>query len=262
MIWLGESTRASDAWRLLFDTRIIALTKEAIMNKAIAINGSPQRGKGNTAMVLAPFLQGLSDAGTEVELFYTSQLKVKPCACGSMLCWYETPGKCPINDVMQMLYPKLRAVDTLILATPVYIPLPGDMQNLINRLCPLIEPFLESRQGRTRARFHKDVSIQSIVLVSTGGWWEVENFDTVVRIVEELAEVTNVEFGGAILRPHAFLMKSDGKLTKDGEEILKAVRRVGIEFANNGQMNPKTLEIISRPLIAEQELRLRYNQLL
>jgi len=84
---------------------------------------------------------------------------------------------------------------------------------------------------------------------------------TVVRIVEELAQVANVEFGGAILRPHAFVMKKDGILTKDGEEIVTALRRAGKELINDGEMHPETLEMISRPLISEQELRNRYNQL-
>ncbi|MFH2101942.1 MAG: flavodoxin family protein [Chloroflexota bacterium] len=231
------------------------------MVKAVAINGSPRKEKGNTAMILAPFIQGLNDAGSEVEYFYASRLKIKPCACGGMQCWYESPGECCIKDDMQMLYPKLRAADILILATPVYIPLPGDMQNFINRLCPLVEPYIENRQGRTRARFRKDVNIRKITLVSTGGWWEKENMGTVVRIVEELAQVANVEFGGAILRPHAFVMKKDGILTKDGEEIVTALRRAGNELVLDGEMHPETLEMISRPLISEQELRNRYNQL-
>ena len=197
------------------------------MKKVVAINGSPQKGKGNTATVLTPFIQGLTESGADVELFYASQLKVKPCACGGMQCWYETPGECCINDDMQLIYPKLKAAEILIIATPVYIPLPGDMQNVINRLCPLVEPYLEYRQGRTRARFHQDVNIQKMVLVSTGGWWEKENMSTVVRIVEELAENASVEFGGAILRPHAFLMKKDGIVTEEGEEILSAVRKAG-----------------------------------
>jgi len=113
---------------------------------------------------------------------------------------------------MQMLYPKLRGADILVLVTPVYIPLPGEMQDFINRLCPLIEPVLEWRDGRTRARFHEDVKIRQIVLVSASGWWEKGNFDTVVRIAEELAKDANVEFGGAILRPHAsFLVKTKRK---------------------------------------------------
>ncbi len=232
------------------------------MTKAVAINGSPRKAKGNTAIVLTSFVQGLTKSGADVELFYASKLKVKPCACGEMRCWYEAPGECCIKDDMQPIYPKLKAAEILILATPVYIPLPGDMQNVINRLCPLIEPYLGYRQGRTRARLHQDVKIQKMVLVSTGGWWEKENMGTVVRIVEELAEDANVEFGGAILRPHAFLMKKDGIVTEEGEEILSAVEKAGNELIDIGKMSQETLEFISRPLITEEELRQRYNQLL
>lgn len=37
------------------------------MSLVVAINGSPQMAKGNTAAVLTPFLQGMSEAGCEVE---------------------------------------------------------------------------------------------------------------------------------------------------------------------------------------------------
>ena len=77
------------------------------------------------------------------------------------------------------------------------------MQNIINRLCPLLDPVLEFRKGRTRATIRKDVRIRTIVLVSASGWWEKGNFGTVVRIVKELAEDASVKFGGAVLRPHA-----------------------------------------------------------
>lgn len=232
------------------------------MSRAVAINGSPQMEKGYTAMVLDPFIQGMLDAGSDVEAFYASRLKVKPCACGEMYCWYKKPGECCIKDDMQLLYPKLREADILILATPVYIPLPGEMQDIINRLCPLMKPFLETREGRTRARFHEEVGIQKIVLVSTSGWWEKGNFGTVVRIAEELAEDASVEFAGAVLRPHAFLMKEEGRLTEEGEAVLNAARRAGYELVNDGVMSEETLEAIGRPLIAEDKLRRIYNQML
>ena len=232
------------------------------MSKAVAINGSPRMEKGNTAMVLTPFIQGMMDAGSDVELLYASRLKVKPCTCGEMYCWNEMPGECCIKDNMQLLYPKLREADILILATPVYIPLPGEMQNIINRLCPLLDPLLEFREGRTRARFRKDVGIRRIVLVSTGGWWEKANFGMVVRIIEELAEDASVEFAGAVLRPHAHLMKEKGELTQDGEALLNAVRRAGYELLKEGVMTKETLETISRPLISQEELWRRYNKAL
>jgi len=231
------------------------------MLKVVAINGSPRMEKGNTAMILAPFIQGMVDAGCDVELFYAKRLKVKPCT-GEMHCWYGKAGECIIKDDMELLYPKLREAEILVLATPVYIPMPGEMQNIINRLCPLVEPFLEAREGRTRARLHKGVEIRKVVLVSTGAWWEKGNFGTVVRIAEELAEDMSVEFAGAVLRPHAFLMKEDGELTRDGEAVVNAVRRAGYELVKEGGMDQETLERVSRPLISEQELRRRYNQAL
>ena len=227
--------------------------------KVIAINGSPRMEKGYTALILTPFIQGMIDAGGEVKLFYTRRLKVNPCTCGQMYCWYKKPGECCIQDDMQVLYPQLREADILILATPVYIPLPGEMQNFINRLCPLIDPTLENREGRTRARFRKQVKIRKILLLSTGGWWEKANFETVLHITEELAKNASVEFAGAVLRPHAFLMKEKGKLTKDGEAVLNAVRRAGYELVKEGGMNKETLDAISRPLISEEGLRRRYN---
>jgi len=223
------------------------------MSKSIAINGSPRMEKGNTAMVLTPFIQGMIDAGSDVELFYASRLKVKPCTCGELYCWNKMPGECCIKDNMQLLYPKIREADILIMATPVYIPLPGEMQNIINRLVALLDPVLEFREGRTRARFRKDVGIRKIVLVSTGGWWEKANFGTVLRIVEEFAEDASVEFAGAVLRPHANLMKEKNELTRDGETVLNAVRRAGYELIKDGVMNNEILDLISRPLISQEE---------
>ncbi len=230
--------------------------------KVIAINGSPRMEKGYTALILTPFIQGMMDAGAGVKLFYARRLKIKPCTCGEMYCWYQKAGECCIKDDMQLLYPQLREAGILILATPVYIPLPGEMQNFINRLCPLIVPILENRQERTRARFHKQVKIRKIVLVSTGGWWEKANFEAVVHITEELAKNASVEFAGAVLRPHASFMKEKGKLTKDGKAVMNAVKTAGYELIKEGVINKETLDAISRPLISEEELRCKYNNAL
>ena len=43
--------------------------------KIIAVNSSPNMEKGNTALILTPFLEGIREKGAEVELFY--MLKVK-----------------------------------------------------------------------------------------------------------------------------------------------------------------------------------------
>jgi multimeric flavodoxin WrbA len=231
------------------------------MYKAVAINGSPRKERGYTALLLNSLVEGMREEGAEVELFYASRLKIKPCACGTMHCWYENPGQCCFKDDMQDLYAKMKEAETLILATPVYIPLPGAMQNFINRLCPLVHPFLETRHGRTRAGFREDVRLRRIALVAPGGWWEIENLSTVERIAEELAENGSVAYAGAVLRPHAFVMKSGGELTEDGADVLDAVKKAGQELVRHGMMQPDTLEAIGRPLVGQEELRQRYNAL-
>lgn len=230
--------------------------------KTVVLNGSPRMSKGNTGMVLEAFIEGMEDAGAEVELYYPDRLNIHPCACGQMHCWYGKPGECVYTDDMQRLYASIRAAKILVLATPVYIPLPGAMQNAVNRLCPLIVPQLVQRDGRTRARFREDVGIERIALLATGGWWEKQNFNILVRIAEELAENGSVAFGGAVLRPHAFLMKAGGKLTEAGRVVLEQVRAAGSELVRDGVMNPETLATIARPLVTEAELRERYNRML
>jgi multimeric flavodoxin WrbA len=113
---------------------------------------APNMDKGSTAKILGPFLDGVREAGASVELFYAKQLDVKPCT-GEGHCWREKPGQCYIDDDMQSLYPRLRDSDIPVFATPVYAPLPGEIQNLFNRLTPLGYVVPANRNGRTRYRF-------------------------------------------------------------------------------------------------------------
>ena len=46
------------------------------MTRIVAINGSAKMEKGNTALVLAPFLDGIREAEASVELFYAKRLDV------------------------------------------------------------------------------------------------------------------------------------------------------------------------------------------
>lgn len=216
------------------------------MTKVVAINGSPRMEKGYTAKILAPFLEGMKEVGASVELLYAKRLNVEPCQ-GEFYCWYKKPGTCHIDDSMQSLYPKMREADILVLATPVYIPLPGEMQNLLNRIMPLINPVLRRPGGRTRARFRDDVKISKIVLISSSGWWEMGNFGTVLSIVKELARDVNVAFAGAILRPHSGYLASDGEKT---EEILDAARQAGYQLVKEGRIPDDLAKIISQPLIS------------
>jgi len=226
------------------------------MPKVLAINGSPRMEKGHTALVLGHFLEGIKEEGASVEIIYTKKLKIKPCI-GDFQCWHDKIGVCIQKDDMQALYKKLKNTEILVIGSPIYLPLPGELQNLFNRIIPLYEPILEFRDGRTRLKFHDDVKIFKIVLVGTGGWWEVENLDLVVGIVKHIATDAGVEFGGAVLRPHAQIMRENKDKAK---EVIAALRRAGQLCVKGGNISSDVLSAISQPLISEPELRARQNQ--
>ncbi len=69
--------------------------------KVVAINSSPMMGKGSTALILKPFLEGMEKAGAEVQLFYTKKLDIRPCQ-GDFHCWTRHPGECFQTDDMRI----------------------------------------------------------------------------------------------------------------------------------------------------------------
>ena len=223
--------------------------------KVLVVNGSARKEKGYTARVLTPFIDGMKQAGASVDLLYAKQLNVKPCV-GDFSCWYTNRGKCHINDSMQPVYTKLKEADILVLGIPVYLPLPGAMQNFLNRLMPLMNPILRYNHGHTQIQFHDDVKIRKIALVSVCGWWEKGNFETVTRIVEEICQKASVEFVGSVTRPHAYLL-SEKK--EKANEIFGALKETGFKLVKEGILSKDLLKIIAQPLISEKEFRERTN---
>jgi len=84
--------------------------------KAVGIVGSPRKG-GNTEILTKHTLQAIKEEGLETELIRFAGLDIRPCnAC--MVCREEE--RCPIDDDLFPLYKKLKEVEAIILATPVY----------------------------------------------------------------------------------------------------------------------------------------------
>ncbi len=207
----------------------------------LAINGSPRMDDGNTAMILNPFLDGMRDAGANVELFYTRKLNIGPCN-GDMSCWFKNPGKCGQNDDMQMLLPKIKNADILVWASPVYYAgITGPLKNLMERQLPVI------MQGDDQSKKQK------VVLVSTCGAWELSMFDPLLAQMNALYSMpeTDAEFVGALLRPMAEGMR---EMIKAGEtrlidEIMKAAKEAGRQLVKEGKISEDIQKKISKELM-------------
>jgi multimeric flavodoxin WrbA len=219
--------------------------------KVVAINGSPKKGRGATALILTPFLEGMRESGAEVELVYTKKLKINPCL-GDFRCSTDTPGECIQKDDMQLLHPKLCEADIWVMATPVYVSgMTGPLKNLIDRiLIPLGEPHIELREGHCHHPLRKEVKRGAVVLVSTCGYWELDNFDLLLAQMKAFCEHAEREFAGALLRPHAPALRPMMEQGTPISDILEAAREAGQQLIEKRAMAAETLSRVSRELLS------------
>jgi multimeric flavodoxin WrbA len=216
--------------------------------KVIAFNSSPKMDKGNTALILNPFLRGMEEAGAEVELFFTKKLKVKPCQ-GELNCWFKTPGKCFQKDDMLMINEKLAQADVIVYATPLYVDgFNGPMKNLIDRMVLRVEPTMELRNGKCRHPKRPGAKISKVVLVSNCGFWEINNFDHLVTHVKEICDMRSQVYAGALLRPHGPVLRVLKERGEPVEDILDAAAEAGRQLIREGKMSIETLNTVSREL--------------
>jgi len=222
--------------------------------KVLAINSSPHMDKGTTSMVLEPFLEGMKQEGASVELLYTRKLKINPCE-GCYTCWVKTPGVCIHHDDMQeIVLPLFENIDTWVIATPVYVDgMTGPMKNLIDRLISTGQPFIELEDDHCRHDPREDLPEREnpfrIVLVSTCGFWELDNFSPLVTHVKAICKNMSAEFAGTLLRPHAGAMPAMKKMGMGIDDIFDAAREAGRQLVKAGRVEKSVLDKISRELL-------------
>ena len=218
----------------------------------LAFNSSPLMGEGNTAKILNPFLEGMKEAGAQVELFYTKKLKINPCQ-GEFDCWIKRSGDCFQKDDMQMLQPKLRHADIWVFATPVYVDaVSGPMKNLMDRIIPVAEPFIELRDGHCRHPLRDGVKVGKVVLVSNCGFWEMDNFDPLLVHIKAACKNLSREFAGALLRPHGPGLEIVMEMGQSVNDVFEAAKEAGGQLVEDGEMSTETLNIVSRELMPQE----------
>jgi multimeric flavodoxin WrbA len=220
--------------------------------KVLAINSSPRMERGNTALILGPFLEGLKEEGAEVELAYTKKLKIGPCL-GCFSCWLKTPGKCIQRDDMEIILPKMGQADVLVLATPVYCDgITGPLKNLMDRSIPLALPFFELREGHCRHPRRERAGQSTMVLVSNCGFWEIDNFDPLIAHMKAFCKNASLDFAGALLRPHGEGLRPMMEMDQPVDDIFEAAKDAGRQLARKGSISPETLKIVSRELMPKE----------
>lgn len=221
--------------------------------KVIVINAAPRMEKGNTQMVLNPFLVGLRHQGAQVDVALLARKKIEPCA-GCFTCYAQTPGECIHADDMPALIQRIQQAEMLVLATPVYLDgMTGLAKTFVDRLVTFLDPhFIETEAGMLHPLRWKFPG--KLFLLSVCGYSGLHNFDPLVLHMERIARNLHAQFCGALLRPAVFSVLFTRKYPERVRGVLDAVRSAGEELARNGVISEKTLAAVAADICSTREL--------
>lgn len=119
------------------------------MSKVLIIKTS-LRAKSNSDILADKVVEGAKDAGHDVEVISLKDKTVGFCK-GCLAC--QTTQKCVIKDDAVEIAEKVKDVDTLVFATPIYYyEMSGQMKTLLDRLNPL---------------FPSDYKFRNVYMIST-----------------------------------------------------------------------------------------------
>jgi multimeric flavodoxin WrbA len=200
-----------------------------------------------TEVMLNHLVQGLQEAGAEVEVVNLREKNIKNCI-GCYSCWTKTPGQCIHKDDMSgELFPKWLASDLVVYATPLYFhTMNAAMSTFKERTLPAAYPFFELGQdGKT---FHplRD-KIPDMVWLSVCGFPEAAEFDLLSEYVNRTRH-KDVTLVAEIYRSAAEMM-TNPVLQDKKKEVLEATIQAGRELVQGGRILSETMAKIRQPLI-------------
>lgn len=117
------------------------------MKKVVAFVGSPRK-NGNVSTIVNEILRGAVDNGAEAKVYYLDDLNIK--GCKSCLYCREHPSCC-IKDDMQQIYEDVKAADSLVIGSPIFIcQVSAQIKLLLDRFYPLTDKEHKPRFGTKR----------------------------------------------------------------------------------------------------------------
>jgi multimeric flavodoxin WrbA len=208
--------------------------------KILALNSSPRgEGQSKTELLLNHLVQGMREAGAEVEVIDLRKKTIRYCA-GCFTCWTKTPGLCIHQDDMtRELFPKWLASDLVVYASPLYhYTINAAMKAFIERTLPVLQPFFEQDEGKTHHPLRQKTP--KAVFLSVAGFPELAVFDQLSSWVRFVFG-RNENLVAEIYRPAA---ESLPHLGEKAQEIFSAVQQAGREIVEQLRVSPETMSRI------------------
>ena len=221
--------------------------------KILLINGSPRGEKSNSLKLSRAFIEGIK-AKTDIAIEEVSlcTADIRPCR-GCFACWNKTPGSCVIRDDMKDVLDKILWADLTIWSFGLYFfQVPGRLKNLIDRMLPLVLPFMDSGRetGSHPARY--DMTGKRNVIISTCGFHTAKgNYGAVKEMFDHVFDSGTYEMiccgqGELFAVP---------ELSARTDAYLKEVTAAGSEYASGG-ITEKTRNALETPLYPKEQFEM------
>ncbi len=217
--------------------------------KVLAVNSSPRgEGQSKTALLLNHLVQGMGEAGAEVEVIELRKKTIRYCA-GCFTCWTKTPGLCIHQDDMSReLFPKWLASDLVVYASPLYhYTINAAMKAFIERTLPVLQPFFEQREGTIHHPLRQ--TPPKAVFLSVAGFPEPSVFDQMSSWVQ-LVFGSRGNLVAEIYRPAA---ESLPYLGEKAQVIYEAFQQAGREIVRDLKVSPETMAQINQEIVEDKE---------
>jgi multimeric flavodoxin WrbA len=160
----------------------------------IALMGSP-RPKGNTGRLLAEAVRGAQDAGCEVEVVDVPHMKFKPCM---EILYCQDHEACGLQDDVTPYLEKFKAVDGMIIATPVMtMGVPGALKSFMDRFQVyfMAKYFRKDPLPDPAKKRHRRA-----LLISIGGQNIEHDFDGLRTTVQCFCDILDIKYWGEVLQ--------------------------------------------------------------
>ncbi len=215
--------------------------------KVLALNSSTRPDEqSKTAMMLARLVDGMREAGAEVEKINLRDKKIRYCIC-CYHCMTTTPGQCIHKDDMSKeLFPRWLESDLCVYGTPLfYHTVNAPMKAFLERTFPVCEPFLYEKDGR----WHHPVRQQppAAVFLSVCGFPSLSAFDA-------LSHYANFLYGGEedrrVLWAEIYRNGAEGMVSNPRKMsiIMDATHQAGRELVETKGVSPETMAVITQTI--------------
>ena len=221
--------------------------------KIVAFNGSPHGAAGNTHVMVENFLAGARKAGAETENILLVDKKIRHCS-GCLACWFKTPGKCIVQDDMEVLLEKFSA-DIVVFATPLYVDnVTGIMKNFMDRIIPRLEPFFERDENGECKHPWRTGNSPDFVVISNCGFPGMENFQVLKLLFRRIARNTGSRVLAEIYRDGGGILASPMLILKPFlMRYKRLLQKAGGELVTDGRISDGTQAKLEKPIIPPEQ---------